>query len=35
MDDLDRLQNLFPSVDGDVVAIVFSEYKKDGKYMMV
>lgn len=31
MDDLERLQTMFPSLDGDVVAIVFNEYKNDGK----
>lgn len=31
MDDLERLQTMFPSVEGDVVAIVFNEYKNDGE----
>ena len=31
MDDLERLQKMFPTVDGDVVAIVFNEYKNDGE----
>lgn len=32
MDDLERLQKMFPTIDGDVVAIVFAEYKKDGEW---
>ena len=32
MDDLERLQGLFPTVDGDVVAIVFNEYNHDGGF---
>ncbi len=31
MDDLERLQRMFPTIEGDVVAIVFNEYKTDGE----
>ena len=30
-DPLDQLQSMFPSIDGDVIAIVFSESDKDGE----
>lgn len=31
VDPLDYLQSMFPSIEGDVVAIVFAESDKDGK----
>ena len=34
-DPLDQLQSMFPSIDGDVIAIIFSESDKDGKCMGV
>ena len=30
-DPLDHLQSMFPTIDGDVIAIVFSESDKDGE----
>ncbi len=30
-DPLDQLQSIFPTIDGDVIAIVFSESDKDGE----
>ena len=30
-DPLDQLQSMFPSIEGDVIAIVFAESDKDGK----
>lgn len=35
MDDLERLQSMFPSVDADVVAIIFREFGHDGELIGV
>ena len=35
MDDLERLQNMFPTVEADVVAIIFREFGYDGELIGV
>ena len=33
-DPLDQLQSMFPTIEGDVIAIVFSESDKDGECLV-
>ena len=33
-DPLDQLQSMFPTIEGDVIAIVFNESEKDGEFFL-